>query len=392
MLRIAMMLPGLGRVQRGAETAFLELARSLSRDPDLEITLFGAGNAVPEGLRLHQAACPPRERFEGWPRFPGLRNENQFEELAFILSLTARRLYRPGDYDAVVGCSYPWVNWYLGWTGRSRGPKRIFSTQNGDYMAASKAGVARWFDCDGLICINPEQLARNRGRGSHPTALIPNGVDPEEYHPPDGTEPVDPRIPTDQPVVLMVSALIPDKRIDAGVRGVARVPEAFLVIAGDGRDRAAVAALAEQEIPGRYLLLGSIPRSEMPALYRRADVFLHMHRTEPFGIVYLEACATALPIVAPDAPTPRWILGDHAHYADPDDPDTVAEALQRALTDDGAATGRALRKRVMVDWTWDVQAARYRAFIEEVLHSSRASSSKPSVRRGHRGATISVKE
>ena len=39
-----MILPGLGRVQRGAETAFIEVARGLSAYPEIDVELFGAGN------------------------------------------------------------------------------------------------------------------------------------------------------------------------------------------------------------------------------------------------------------------------------------------------------------------------------------------------------------
>jgi hypothetical protein len=43
-IRVAMILPGLGRVQRGAETAFIEVARGLSAYPEIDVELFGAGN------------------------------------------------------------------------------------------------------------------------------------------------------------------------------------------------------------------------------------------------------------------------------------------------------------------------------------------------------------
>ena len=109
----------------------------------------------------------------------------------------------------------------------------------------------------------------------------------------------------------------------------------------------------------------------MPSLYRQADVFLHMHREEPFGIVYLEAAASGLAIVAPDAPIPRWILGDSAVYVDPDEPASVADGLRRALSAESRhRLSSSLRERVLSEWTWDVQARRYRDFIEQVVNES----------------------
>ena len=366
--RVAMLLPGLGRVQRGAETAFLEIARALSRDPDMEIELFGSGPDAPRGVPIHQVGCVPRDRFEGWPRLPCLRTETHYEELSFILRLLKGGAYRPGDFDAAIACSYPYTNWFLRCAGGRRGPKQVFVTQNGDWMCRAESREYRFFRCDGLVCINPVYYDRHRSR--YDAALIPNGVDADLYRPRSGDddEASEPRIPRGVPVVLMVSALIAAKQVAEAVRAVALVPEAFLAVAGDGPERAEVARLAGELLPGRHVLLGSVPRAAVPALYRQADAFLHMHRDEPFGIVYLEAAASRLAIVAPDAPVPRWILGETALFTDPGDPAAVAAALRRALGPElGPALGAAARRRVVNDWTWDVQAAKYRAFIEHII-------------------------
>ncbi len=363
--RLAMILPGLGRVQRGAETAFLELARSLGRFPDVQVELFGSGDDGPEGIPLHRVGCIPRERFEGWPRLPCLRGETHYEEFTFLLGLMAARAYDPSRFDAVIACTYPFVNWFLQKSGGRRRPKQVFVTQNGDWMCFASSREFRLFRCDGLVCINPSYHESHRRR--YPSALIPNGVDPDVFRPREaGDEAFDPRIPSDRPVVLMVSALIPSKRVDQGILAASKVPDAFLVVAGDGPERAKVASLAETLLPGRHLLLGSVPRAKMPGLFRSADAFLHASREEPFGIVYLEAAASALPIVAPDVEVPRWVLGGSAEFFA--DTEAASEALRRALDPQiGQALGASARRRVLADWTWDAQAARYRAFIGTIL-------------------------
>ncbi len=373
MPRVAFILPGLGRVQRGAETAFWQIAKHLARFPDMDVEAFGSGHQGPEGVTFHHVPCIRRERFEHWPGIPCFRNECYYEELTFVLGLICTRRYRPRRFDAAVACTYPYVNWYLQWTGRKKGPRQIFVTENGDWMCQARNREYRYFGCDGLVCFNPEYHERNRHR--YRTVLIPNGVDPTEFQP--ASEEVDGRaddaakpaaIPRDRQVVLMVSALIPSKRVDEGIRAVARVPDAFLVIAGDGPEREATAQLAAELLPGRHLALGSISNEQMPALFRRATAFLHMSRIEPFGIVYLEAAASGLPIVAPNLETPRWILGDAALYADPDEPASIASALARAISPDtGRPLGAAARQRVLENWTWDIQASRYRDFILDLI-------------------------
>ena len=79
----------------------------------MRVDLFGTGPKVPPGIRMHQVACIPRERFEGWPRLPALRSEYEYEELSFVLGLAWEHCFQPADYDVTLSCSYPHVNWFL---------------------------------------------------------------------------------------------------------------------------------------------------------------------------------------------------------------------------------------------------------------------------------------
>ena len=115
-----MMLSGLGRVQRGAEAAFLEIARQLAQDPDTHVEVFGAGAVAIPGVISHAIACRPRERFQHWPRFPCFRGEGTYEESSFVWNLARSGRYRPNNFDVVVTCTYPWVNWYVQRAGRKR--------------------------------------------------------------------------------------------------------------------------------------------------------------------------------------------------------------------------------------------------------------------------------
>ena len=370
-LRVALLLPGLGRVHRGAETAFLELAKGLNAFPDVAVTLFGTGDDVPAGLDVRRVGCVPRERFEGWPKLPALRSECHYEEMSFILSLISRRAFRRRDFDAAIHCTFPFTNWFLRAAKRRGGPASVFVIQNGDWMCQAESREFRTFRCDGLVCTNPEYFARHRDR--YPSTLIPNGVDADVFTPVGMDDSaVVRRFPRDKKIVLMTSALIASKRVADGVKAVAQVRDAFLVVSGDGPERRAVSELAAQLLPGRHLMLGSLHRGEMPALYRRADAFLHTSQDEPFGIVYLEAAASGVPVVAHDGAVPRWILGDTARFADTSDPAAVARALSAALAPDtGRALGLAARRRVLAEWTWAAQAAKYRDFLRSLVSPRR---------------------
>ncbi len=87
MPRVAFILPGLGRVQRGAETAFWQIAKHLARFPDMHIQAFGSGYEGPQGVDFCHVPCMGRERFERWPKIPCFRNECYYEELTFVLGM-----------------------------------------------------------------------------------------------------------------------------------------------------------------------------------------------------------------------------------------------------------------------------------------------------------------
>lgn len=366
--RVAFVLPGLGRVQRGAETAFLEVARYMAAYPDIEVELFGTGIETPDGLITHSVGYIGRERFEKWPSLPFFRNEYAYEELTFTWNLRRAGVYDASRFDATISCTFPHVNTFLSRRKRGGNPVSIFVTQNGDWMCRAKHREYRLFDCDGLVCINPEYYERNKQ--DYRTALIPNGTDPDFFSPV-SRDPIPEEVRIDHeggPVVVMASAMIPSKRVDQAIAVVAQVPDACLVVAGDGPDRDAIAAKAKELLPGRHRLLGSVKRHFMPHVFRQGDAFLHMSQDEPFGIVYLEAGASGLPIVCHDSDISRWIMGDCAEFVDTSDLAAVAERLRKVIRrPHGENLAAAMRQRIIDEWSWSAQAARYREFMYELL-------------------------
>ena len=94
-MRILIALPGLHRYNRGAEIAFIAVAKELVRAGDA-VTLIGSGEAREhESYRYLHAASLPREYFERLPSLPILRNEYCYEELTFAPALISR--FRPSE-------------------------------------------------------------------------------------------------------------------------------------------------------------------------------------------------------------------------------------------------------------------------------------------------------
>jgi len=353
-------LAGLHRVDRGAEVAFIAVASELARAGH-DVTLMGSGPERPgRPYQYIQAPALRRERLEHLPKLPLLRNETGWEEASFVPGLLAK--YRPGDFDITATCAFPFTNWALRRPvlGGQR-PRHVFITQNGDWPAFSQKAEFRFFDCDGLVCTNPDYFDRNRAK--YRSALIPNGVDLDAFAPGPGAR-ARFGLPEEGDIVLMVSALIESKNVAQGIAAVAKSPGATLVVAGDGPLRNELAELAGELLPGRYRQL-TAPAAEMPDLYRSADAFLHLSKDESFGNVFVEAMASGLPVIAHDTPRTRWIIGDEGFFPKGSDTEALAATVQEALAAD-KDVGSTARSRA-AGFGWPAIADQYAAFFGEIL-------------------------
>ncbi len=152
--------------------------------------------------------------------------------------------------------------------------------------------------------------------------------------------------------VLMVSRLAPEKDFRTALEAIAllarRIPDAGLVIAGDGPER----GMIERTIPklglsGRVVL--ARPR-EVAGWYRSADAFLLSSRYEGYGRTLVEAAAARTPIVTTDVGIAGFELGrDEAVICPVGDAACLAEGLARVLEDPGAAASMAERARRGLD-------------------------------------------
>ena len=115
--------------------------------------------------------------------------------------------------------------------------------------------------------------------------------------------------PLDAKLLLAMGRLHENKAFDILLRALTDVPDAWLWIAGDGPERAALKGLARDlGIANRVRFLGW--RDDSDALMRAADIFVCPSRHEPLGNVVLEAWAAEKPVVAAAAVGPAELLGN----------------------------------------------------------------------------------
>ncbi|MGW7358175.1 glycosyltransferase family 4 protein [Streptomyces sp. NPDC054802] len=209
---------------------------------------------------------------------------------------------------------------------------------------------------------------------------LPPGVDEKTFHPDSGGDAVRRRLGlSDRPVVVCVSRLVPRKGQDTLIRAMpailARVPDAVLLIVGGGPYENELRGLAAQTgVEGSVRFTGSVPWSELPAHYGAGDVFAMPCRTrrggldvEGLGIVYLEASATGLPVVAGDSGgAPDAVLdGETGWVVRGGSPEESADRIVTLLQDPELRRRMGERGRAWVEerWRWDLLAERLVALL-----------------------------
>ncbi|HEX3614558.1 MAG TPA: glycosyltransferase family 4 protein [Sporichthyaceae bacterium] len=177
-----------------------------------------------------------------------------------------------------------------------------------------------------------------------------------------------------RPVVVCVSRLVPRKGQDTLIRALPTVrsvvPDACLLVVGSGphewrlRELAARTGLAEH-----VRFTGGVSDADLPGYYGAGDVFAMPCRTrrrglevEGLGMVFLEASACGLPVVAGDSGgAPEAVIeGRTGTVVDGRSVPAVAAAVTRLLSDPAlvAEQGSAGRDWVLAEWGWAAQAAR----------------------------------
>jgi phosphatidyl-myo-inositol dimannoside synthase len=182
-----------------------------------------------------------------------------------------------------------------------------------------------------------------------------------------------------RPVVICVSRLVPRKGQDTLIRAWPAVRRAVgdpvLLLVGIGPAERRFRGLASRlGVAGSVRFAGHVPQPDLPAYYDAADVFAMPCRTrragldvEGLGLVYLEASAAGLPVIAGDSGgAPDAVLNGETGYVVPGrDVAALAGRLSQLLGDPAGARAMGEKGQAWVDreWRWELVARR----LEQIL-------------------------
>jgi glycosyltransferase involved in cell wall biosynthesis len=204
------------------------------------------------------------------------------------------------------------------------------------------------------------ELAR-MGMPRSRTSVVPCGVDLDLFTPRGPRAPKD-----DRHRIVAVGRLVPRKGFDVAISALPRLPHTELVIAGgpaagrvedDSEARRLLNLAGRLGVADRVRMPGLVPRKDMPALLRSADVVVCTPWYEPFGMVALEAMASGVPVVgsAVGGLTDTVLDGMTGLLVPPNHPAAAAAAIRKLCTDRAArdAYGCAGADRARARYSWE---------------------------------------
>ena len=195
------------------------------------------------------------------------------------------------------------------------------------------------------------------------------------------------KIPASAPVVLFCAKLQPWKAPQDVLEAFARasVPDSFLVYAGDGPLRGALEQRArELGVAERMRILGFVNQSQLPSVYRAADLFVLPSLYEPFGLVVNEAMLCGCPVAVSDRVGAKYDLvreGENGYIFPTGNVEALAAICRDLLPDPEKRKrmGEAARQRME---TWSPREY-VNAMSEAVDRAARSRRRKAGNGKGH---------
>lgn len=378
-------------VYGGAGVVVDHLSRALAGRAAVEVRCFGGEERSEHGLRVR--GYPSWDRLAGSPT-----GDARYAPALEALSTDLLMARDPVDADVVHSHT-----WYVALAGllvrtlfdiplvvtlHSLEPLRPWKEEQ---LGAGYA-VSRWaervaLECaDRIIAVSAqmrEDVLAHFSVDAERVRIIHNGVDTAAFRRTERRDALD-RHGVRPPYVLFVGRISEQKGIFHLLEAAAGLPEdTQLVLCASSPDTNELearlgAAVAQQ--PRVRWLNAMLPREDVVQLYSHAALFVCPSVYEPFGLINLEAMACGTPVVATGVGGIREVVvhDETGWLVPPADPPALAAAMRALLAqpERAAAFGRAGRRRVEEQFSWERIAERTLEVYREAIDAHRSASDR----------------
>ncbi|MBD2129920.1 glycosyltransferase family 4 protein [Microcoleus sp. ZQ-A2] len=301
--------------------------RLMAQHPKLEIlvaycSLQGAKPGIDQEFGVEVAWDIPLLDGYPWIESPNLSPKPGLGRFFGLLNLQLWSLMRKNQFDAVlIHTGYVYASfWIVAAAAKTSRTMFMFSTDANNLEPRDRQPWKAWLKrvvlppifrlADAVVVSSTlgQQMVRRLGIPEQQIVLAPSAVDNEWWS--TQAAQVDEKsvrqqwgVPEDASVVLFCAKLQPWKRPQDILQAFAQadVPATYLVFAGDGSLRRELEVEAEAlQVSERVRFLGFVNQSQLPAVYRCADLLVLPSEYEPFGLVVNESMLCRCPVVVSD--------------------------------------------------------------------------------------------
>jgi len=346
--RVAVISSGLGHVNRGIEMWARNLAYSLKQE-GIDVTLFKGGGDVNSEI---EKVIPCIKR-NSWllggvnSRVIPFPHRYTAEQISLFFPL----LIKLRDKYDIIHLGDPIL------------AKILLKTKNLGLIHSKIVfvnGVGWSYEwCDDfnyvqVLAPHYIEMAKRKGVDTKNWFSIPNSVDIKRFKPLEQNIRKELGIPEGAFVILSVGAFTKRyKRMDWVIEEVAILQEwssnTYLLIVGESEEESdALLEYGKEILDNKLIFKSGLPDEKMPLIYNSANVFVLGSASEVFGISFLEAMASGLPVIGHKFPVTEWIIGYGGECIDMTKKGELAKILLKYMSKEyRAAKGMKARERVV---------------------------------------------
>jgi glycosyltransferase involved in cell wall biosynthesis len=355
MIKILIIVPRFGTIHRGLETYVKELISNIDKFK-FDITVLSAEHVeIFESVNFQKYNIQNREKFDGIFKYKVMRKilsyfniygSSDFEALSLMYE--SKDFLKNNHFDIILPFGGFWSFFIL---------NKLIDRQKTKIISVGHASVVKKEILQSDYFVALTQFAYEEAGGvidKDKIILIPNGVDTNKFNITKNNDAKN--------TILCVAAFSSDKNHISLLNAISLMSKDIkLVLVGKGpleNDLKQHPACKTHDV-----IFKSVTLEEMPLIYKEASIFTLASPEEAFGIVFLEALASGLNVVAHDAPRQKYVVGESGFYCDVFDAKEYAKTLEKALSlkQEDRNVSQAQK------FSWQAIALEYEKFFSEVV-------------------------